>query len=76
MHNLDSSVSGKAMDWDVLGMLPGFKKSSTPNDLESDEWLLQLRLEMHHACVKYVVDRINNFQVCDKDVHVLCADNK
>ncbi len=27
--NLDSSVSGKAMAWLVLGMLPGFKKSET-----------------------------------------------
>ena len=36
VHNLDSSVSGKAMAWRVLGMLPGFKKSATPN--ESDEW--------------------------------------
>ena len=34
--NLDSSVSGKAMAWRVLGMLPGFKKSATP--IESDEW--------------------------------------
>ena len=60
------------MAWRVLGMLPGFKKSATPN--ESDEWRRQHRLEMHHACVKHVVDSINNF--CDKDVHVLCADNK
>ena len=72
VRNLDSSVSGKAMAWRVLGMLPGFKKSATPN--ESDAWLRQRRLEMHHACVKHVVDSINNF--CDKDVHVLCADNK
>ncbi len=47
-------------------------KSATPN--ESDEWRRQCRLEMHHACVNHVVDSINNF--CDKDVHVLCADNK
>ncbi len=46
--NLDSSVSGKAMAWIVLGMLPGFKKSATPN--ESDEWQWQRRLAMHHAC--------------------------
>jgi hypothetical protein len=72
VRNLDSSVSGKAMAWRVLGMLPGFKKSATPN--ESDDWRRQRRLEMHHACVKHVVDSINNF--CDKDVHVLCADNK
>ena len=71
VRNLDSSVSGKAMAWRVLGMLPGFKKSATPN--ESDEWRRQRRLEMHHACVKHVVHSINNF--CDKDVHVLCADN-
>ncbi len=72
MHILDSSVSGKAMAWRVLGMLSGFKKSATPN--ESDECRRQRRPEMHHACVKHVVDSINNF--CDKDVHVLCADNK
>ena len=72
VRNLDSSVSGKVMAWRVLGMLPGFKKSATPN--ESDEWRQQRRLEMHHACVNHVVDGINNF--CDKDVHVLCADNK
>ena len=43
VRNLDSSVSGKAMAWRVLGMLPGFKKSATPN--ESDEWRRQRRLE-------------------------------
>ncbi len=72
VHNLDSPVSGKAMAWRVLGMLPDFKKSSTPN--ESDEWRRQHRLEMHHVCIKHVVDSIKNF--CDKDVHVLCADNQ
>ncbi len=54
VRNLDSSVSGKAMAWRVLGMLPGFKKNATPN--ESDEWRWQHRLEMHHVCVKHVVD--------------------
>ncbi len=72
MHNLDYSLSGKAMAWRVLGMLPSFKKRATPN--KSDEWRLQRRLEMHHACIKHVVDSINNF--CDKNVHVLCADNQ
>ena len=72
VRNLDSSVSGKAMAWRVLGMLPGLKKSATPN--ESDAWLRQRRLEMHHTCVKHVVDSINIF--CNKDVHVLCADKQ
>ena len=72
VRNLDSVVSGKAMAWRVLGMLPSFKKSATPN--ESDDWRRQHRLEMHHACVKHVVESINNF--CDKDVHVQCADGQ
>ena len=29
LRNLDSVVSGKAMAWRVLGMLPSFKKSAT-----------------------------------------------
>lgn len=72
LRNLDSSVSGKAMAWRVLGMLPSYKKSATPS--ESDAWRRQRRLEMHHACIKHLVDSINNF--CDKDVHVQCADGK
>ena len=72
VRNLDSVVSGKAMAWRVRGMLPSFKKSATPN--ESDDWRGQRRLEMHHACIKHVVDSINNF--CDKDVHVQCADGQ
>ena len=66
LRNLDSVVSGKAMAWRVLGMLPSFKKSATPN--ETDEWRRQRRLDMHHACIKHVVDSINN--LCEKDVHV------
>ena len=72
LRNLDSVVSGKAMAWRVLGMLPSFKKSATPN--ETDEWRRQRRLGMHHACIKHVVDSINNF--CEKDVHVQCADGQ
>ena len=72
VRNVDSSVSGKAIAWRVLRMLPRFKKSATPN--KSDEWRRQSRLEMHHACIKHVVDSIHNF--CDKDLHVLCGDNQ
>ena len=36
VRNLDSVVSGKAVSWRVLRMLPSFKKSATPN--ESDDW--------------------------------------
>ena len=60
------------MAWRILGMLPSFKKSATPN--ESDGWRRQRRLEMHHAYIKHVVDSINNF--CDKDVHMQCADGQ
>ena len=48
------------------------QKSATPN--ETDEWSRQLRLGMHHACIKHIVDSINNF--CEKDVHVQCADGQ
>ena len=58
VRNLDSVVSGKAMAWRVLGMLPSFNKSATPN--ESDDWHRQCRLGMHHACIKRVVESINN----------------
>ena len=53
VQNLDSVVSGKAMAWRVLGMLPSFKTSATPN--ESDDWRRHRRLDMHHACIKYIV---------------------
>ena len=74
VRNLDSSVSGKAMAWRVLGMLPSFKKSATPD--QSDDWRRQRRLDtsMHHACIKHIVDSINNF--CDRDVQLVCADGK
>jgi len=72
VRNLDSVVSGKAMAWRVLGMLPSFKTSATPN--ESDDWRRHRRLDMHHACIKHIVDSINDF--CDKDVHVQCADGQ
>ena len=72
VRNLDCVVSGKAMAWRVLGMLPSFKKSATPN--ESDDWRRQRRLETHNACNKHVVHSINNF--CDEDVHVQCADGQ
>ena len=51
LRNLDSVVSGKAMAWRVLGMLPSFKKSATPN--ETDDWRRQRSLGMHHACIKH-----------------------
>ena len=72
LRNLDSSVSGKAMAWRVLGILPCYQKCATPN--ESDAWRRQRRLEMHHACILHLVDSLNNF--CYKDVHVQCADGK
>ena len=42
VHNLDSSVSGKAMAWRVLGMLPGFKKSQM-NGACSEDWRCAMR---------------------------------
>ena len=60
------------MAWRVLGILPSFKKSATPN--ETDECRRQRCLGMHHACIKHVVDSINDF--CEKDLHVQCADGQ
>ena len=49
------------------------QKSATPN--ETDEWSRQLRLGMHHACIKHVV--VNSiYNVCEKDVHVQCEDGQ
>ena len=47
-------------------------KNATPN--ETDECRRQLRLGMHHACIKHIVHSINNF--CEKDVHVECEDGQ
>ena len=48
------------------------QKSAMPK--ETDEWRRQRLLGMHHACIKHIVDSINNF--CEKDVHVQCADGQ
>ena len=48
------------------------QKSATSK--ETDEWRRQLRLGLHHACIKHIVDSINNF--CEQDVHVQCADGQ
>ena len=56
LQNLDSVVSGKAMAWRVLGMLPSFKKSATPN--ETDEWRRQRRLGMHYPALQWLPTKL------------------
>ena len=72
VRNLNSTVSGKACAWRVLGMIPSLKKSATLD--QTDTWRKQLRLRLHHACIVHVVEMMNRFGSEDK--HLLCADGQ
>jgi hypothetical protein len=60
-----------AMAMLVLGMLPSLKKKATVG--QSNAWRAQHHLNLHHACMKHVVNSINN---CSADSHIMCADGK
>ena len=72
VRNLNSTVSGKACAWRVLGMMPSLKKSATLD--QTDNWRKDRRLRLHHGCIAHVVDMINRFG--SEDRHVLCADGQ
>ena len=74
VRNLNSTVSGKACAWRVLGMtrMPSLKKSATLD--QTDTWRKDHRLRLHHACITHVVDMVNRFGSEDK--HILCADGQ
>ena len=65
------------MAWLVVGMirLPILKKCCATLH-QAPEWHTQRRLRLNHACMKHVVDSINQF--CPKDIKMLmhCADHK
>ena len=64
VRNLNSTVSGKACAWRVLGMMPSLKKSATLD--QTDTWRKERRLRLHHACIAYVVEMVNRFGCEDK----------
>jgi len=73
VRNLNSTVSGKACAWRVLGMMmPSLKKSATLD--QTDTWRKERRLRLHHACIAHVVEMVNKFGLEDK--HLLCADGQ
>jgi hypothetical protein len=72
VRNLNSTVSGKACAWRVLGMMPSLKKSATLD--QTDTWRKERRLRLHHACIAHVVEMVNKFGSEDK--HLLCADGQ
>jgi hypothetical protein len=68
----EESLRFTAMAWRVLIMLPSLKKKVTVG--QSNVWRAQHCLRLHHACMKHVVDFINNF--CSTDSHIMCAHGK
>jgi hypothetical protein len=70
--NLNSTVSGKACAWLVLGMMPSVRKSATLEQTET--WRKDHGLRLHHACIAHVVEMINRFGSEDK--YLLCADGQ
>jgi hypothetical protein len=70
VRNLNSTVSGKACAWRVLGMMPNLRKSATLAQTET--WRKERRLRLHHACIEHVVQMVNKFGAEDK--YLLCAD--
>ena len=62
VRNLNSTVSGKACAWRVLGMMmPSLKKSATLD--QTDTWRKERRLRLHHACIAHVVEMVNKFLI-------------
>jgi hypothetical protein len=70
--NLNSVVAGKAAAWCVLDMMPSLRKSETL--AQTDNWLKDHRLRLHHAGIAHVVVMVNKF--ASEDKHLLCADAK
>ncbi len=70
--NLNSTVSGKACAWRVLGMMPSVRKSATLEQTET--WRKDRRLRLHHTCIALIVEMINRFGSEDK--YLLCADGQ
>ncbi len=61
-----SVVSGKAAAWRVLGMMHSLRKRATLK--QSDTWLKERRLRLHHAGLAHLVDMVNKF--VSEDMHV------
>ncbi len=71
----NTSMSGKACAWLVLGMMPIIRKSAILSQTET--WRKDRRLRLHHACIAaiaHVVEMINRFGSEDK--YLLCADGQ
>jgi len=74
VRNLNSTVSGKACAWRVLGMMmPSLKKSATLD--QTDMWRTERRLRLHHSCIAHVVEIVVN-KFGSEDKHLLCADGQ
>jgi hypothetical protein len=67
LSNLNSIVSAKAAAWLVLGMMPSLRKSTTL--AQTDSWLKECRLRLHHAGLAHLVEMMNKF--ASEDKHVL-----
>ena len=72
VRNLNSTVSGKACAWRVLGMMPSLRNSATL--AQTDTWRKDQRLRLHHASLSHIADMIKRFGSEDK--YILCADGK
>jgi hypothetical protein len=53
-------------------MMPSLRKSTTLE--QTDTWLKERRLLLHHAGLAHLVEMVNKF--ASEDKHVLCADGQ
>jgi hypothetical protein len=65
-------VTGNTAVWRVLGMMPSLRKSVTLE--QSDTWLKEHRLRLHHARLSHLVNMVN--KLTSKDKHLLYADGQ
>jgi hypothetical protein len=69
-RNNDSTVSGKAYAWRLLGMMPTISKVATV--AQTTEWRAERQTQLHHSCIDILVEQIND--LTGKDIHIRYAD--
>ncbi len=68
--NNDSTVSGKAYDWRLLGMMPAISKAASV--AQTTEWRAERRIRLYHSCIDILVQQIND--LTGRDIHIRYAD--
>jgi hypothetical protein len=68
--NNNSTVSGKAYAWRLLGMMPAISKAATV--AQTTEWRAERRTRLYHSCIDILVEQINDWT--GRDIHIWYAD--